>query len=185
MIKRNCLLLLIIALLTACVSNKSTLLIDSEYDDKRNETNYQVFPYGSVIIPGEWYRTNYNNTSRQQFFDNSDGITIAIAFSPCDKYEFNEDGEKKSFDFVTAYYEWDAGHLVSGRQMNQELIESNEADNYIIWRLFGQYNDTPVDNYYLFGEYDGFAKNFCIMATDKWSRGDKIAFLKTMYLGKK
>ena len=68
--------------------------------------------------------------------------------------------------------------------MNQELVESNESENFIIWRAFGENNNTYWDTYFLFGEKNGFANNLSIMTTDKWTKEDKVTFLKKMYLQK-
>jgi hypothetical protein len=144
-----------------------------------------VFPYGSVSIPGQWDKTSYNQVSKQQFFKNEEGVSIAISFGPCNKYEFNADNTKKGFDFVKAFYEWDAEYFVSTFGLKQDLIEENEEDNYIIWRVYGEYNNSNWDTYFLFGEKKGFANSYAIMSTDKWTIERKLDFLKEIYLEKK
>lgn len=141
-----------------------------------------VFPYGSVSIPDEWERTDYNSVSRQQFFKNEDGVTIAVSFGPCNKYEFNADNLKKGFDFVKAFYEWESEYFVSTYGLKQELIEENKVDNYIIWRVYGDYDNSSLDTYFLFGEKNGFANNYSVMITDKWTTESKVSFLKEMWL---
>ena len=179
---KHLLLLFVVAFFSNCVTQRTTTLVGCDYDKAKNQTDYLVFPYGSVAIPGEWNRTTYNQTARQQFFQNPDSIIIAIAFGPCNKYEFNKENTKKGFAFVTAFYEWDSEYFVSNYQLNQEKIESNERDNYIIWRTFGENNNTYWDTYFLFGEKNGFANSFSIMKTEKWNRDEKIDFLRKMYL---
>ena len=169
--------------LTCCTTQRTTTLVGCDYDKNKNQTNYFVFPYGSVSIFGEWIQTSYNQSAKQQFFQNSDSITISVSFGPCNKYEFNKDNSKKGFEFVTAHYEWDSEYFVSNYRLNEEKIESNEKDNFIIWRTFGENNNTYWDTYFLFGEKKGFVSTFAIMKTDKWTKEEKVAFLKGMYLG--
>jgi len=144
-----------------------------------------IFPYGSVSIPDKWEITNYNSASKQQFFKNEEGVIIAIAFAPCNKFEFYRDNSKKGFGFVKAFYEWDSEYFVSTYGLQQNLIEENEKDNYIIWRVYGEHNNSYWDTYFLFGERGGFANNYSIMRTDKWTVEQKIAFLKKIYENKK
>jgi hypothetical protein len=176
--------LLLTILLTSCVAykNSTTTLVSCNYNEKKNQTEYMVFPYGSVSIPDKWEKTIYNKISRQQFFTNSDNIIIAIAFGPYNKYEFNKDGSKKGFEFIKAFYEWESEYFVNNFGLHTEQIESNDIDNFIIWRLFGEYNNSNWDTYFLFGERNGFVKNFAIMKTEEWTAEQKIDFLKTIYL---
>jgi len=181
--KLRYLLSVAIIFFASCATQRTTTIVSCNYDEKKNQTDYMVFPYGSVVISGEWAQTHYNQTARQQFFQNSDSIIISVAFSPCNRYEFNQNNSKKGFEFVTAFYEWDSEYFVDNYRLNQEKIESNEKENFIIWRAFGENNNTYWDTYFLFGEKNGFASNFAIMTTDKWTQEQKVAFLKKMYLG--
>lgn len=185
--KTTYLLLSVCLLLTSCVTQRATTtstIVSCDYDNKKNQTDYQIFPYGSVSIPGKWERTIYNQESKQQFFKNKDGIIIAIVLGPTNKYEFNRDNSKKGFEFVNAFYEWDSDFFVTQYGLKQEIIESNENENYIVWRIFGENNNTHWDSYFLFGEKNGFATNISIMKTEKWSTDEKIAFLKKLFLEK-
>ena len=183
--KIKSLFLFVILLLTSCASQKTTTLVSCDYDKNKNQTDYMVFLYGSVSIPGEWTRTTYNQSAKQQFFQNPDGIIIAISFGPCNKYEFNQDNSKKGFDFVQAFYEWDSEYFVTNYGLNQEKIDFDESNKFIIWRAFGENNNSYWDTYFLFGEKNGFANSFSIMKTEKWSKSEKTAFLKAVYLGNK
>ena len=184
--KRNyCIYLLSIILFVGCATQRTSTIVSCDYDTKHNQTNYMVFPYGSVSLPDKWEKTSYNEVSKQQYFINSDSVRIAIAFSPYNKYEFNRDGSKKGFEFVKAFYEWDSQYFVSNYRLNQEMIESNEKDNYIIWRAFGENNNIYWDAYFLFGEKNGFVSNYSIMTTDKWTIEQKREFLKGIYINKK
>ena len=178
-----CTSLLAILFFANCMAQRTTL-VSCDYDKKRDQTNYVVFPYGSVSIPGKWERTSYNSASKQQYLKNEDGISIAISFGPCNKFEFNADNSKKGFDFVKAYYEWDSEYFVNTFGLQQDSIEKNEISNYIIWRVYGDYNDSHFDTYFLFGEKKGFANTYSIMDNDKWTVEQKLEFLKELYLNK-
>ena len=171
--------------LTSCTifkNNSSTsTIVSCNYNEKKNQTEYMVFPYGQVSISGKWERTSYNSVSKQHFFMNPDSIIIAIGFGPYNKYEFNKDGTKKGFEFIKAFYEWEAEYFAT-YNLDTEEIESDTTNHFIIWRLYGNYKDTFVDTYFLFGEKNGFVKNFAVMITEKWTREQKIDFLKNMYL---
>ncbi len=166
----------------SCAAQKASTITGGEYDERKNQTDYFVLPYGSVSLPGKWIKTKFNNVSNQQFFKNADSVTIAIAFTPVDKYEFNTSNEKKGFEFVKAFYEWDAQYFIHTHKLQQETIESSENQHYIIWHLFGESNNVAYDTYFLFGEKNDQARNFSIMKTDKWSSDEKIKFLKEIFL---
>ena len=176
--------LLSIILFAGCATQRTSTLVSCDYDTKRNQTNYMVFPYGSVSISGKWEQTTYNSVSKQQFFKNEEGIIIAIAFAPCNRYEFNRNNSKKGFDFVKTFYEWDSEYFVSTYGLQKDLIEENEKNNYIIWRVYGEYNNSYWDTYFLFGEKGGFAHNYSMMKTDKWTIEQKITFLREIYENK-
>lgn len=179
------LIVIVLIFLTSCATQRTSTIVGCDYDKNKNQTDYFVFPYGSVSIPGEWNKTSYNQIAKQQFFKNSDSIIISIVFGPCNKYEFNATNPKKGFEFVKALYEWDSEFFVSNYHLDQEIVESNENDNFIIWRVFGENNDTYWDTYILFGEKNGLANNFSVMTTDKWTKEDKVIFLKKIYLQEK
>ena len=180
-----CVFLLTIIVCVGCVVQRTSTIVSCDYNRKKNQTNYIVFPYGSVSLPGKWEKGRYSEVSTQQFFINSDSVIIAIAFGLYNKYEFNQDGAKKGFDFVRAFYEWDSDYFVNTYGLKQDLIEENEINNYIIWRLYGDYNNSHWDTYFLFGENNGFVRNYSIMTTDKWTVEQKIEFLKGIYGNKK
>ena len=184
--KRNYLIyLLTITFLGSCATQRTTTIVSCDYDTKLNQTNYMVFPYGAVSLPNKWEKTNYNSSARQQFFKNEEGVTIAISFAPSNKYEFNTDNSKKGFVFVKAFYEWDSQYFVNTFGLEQDLVEENETDNYIIWRVYGEYNNSQWDTYFLFGEKNGIAHNYSITKSDKWTTEQKMKFLKGIYLDQK
>ncbi len=174
----------LIVVITNCATSSTNTLVSCSYNQEKNLTDYMVFPYGNVSIPGKWIKTNYNSSSRQQFFNNSDSITIAISFGPCNKYEFNQDNSLRRFEFVKNYYEWDSNYFVKSQGFNRELIEENPENNFVIWRLFGTFRNEPLDNYFLFGENNCMVSNFSILKTNKWSREQKTKFLRNLFLNK-
>ena len=174
-------LLTTIIITTSCVAPKATsTIVSCNYNEKKNQTEYMVFPYGSVSIPGKWKQGNYNQIAKQQFFKNSEDVSIAISFGSCEKYEFNHDNALKGFDFVQTFYEWDSEYFVNTYGFSKEMIETDSISNYIIWRIYGDYNNTSCDTYFLFGEKKGIANNFSITETDKWTTEQKIIFLKQL-----
>jgi len=180
--KLHPLLQVIMITLISCTTQKISTIAGSDYDKEKNKTSYFVLPLGSTAIPGEWVRTNYNKVSNQQFFKNGEGISIAIAFTPITGYDFNKDHSKKGFEFTKAFYAWDAGYFEQTHHLQQEKIEENENLNYIIWRVSGISNSANFDTYFLFGEKNGHANSFSITQTDKWTKEQKINFLKELYL---
>ena len=90
----------------------TNMLTSRDYDSKEDKTDYLYFPYGDIALPGKWVETTYNSSSRQQFFINQDSVSIAISFGPCNKVEFNADGNKKGFEFLEMFYNWSLNILL-------------------------------------------------------------------------
>jgi hypothetical protein len=171
-----------IILLTNCATQRTSTIVGGEYNKTKDETEYFVFPYGSVVLPGNWEKTNYNQTSRQQFFINQDSIIIAIAFGRYNKYEFNRDGSKAGFNFVKEYYEWDSEYFIDSHGLKRLLLESDSTNSFLIYRIYGQIEKGKFDTYFLIGEKNGNVSNFSISDTDKWTVGEKINFLRKVFL---
>lgn len=174
-------LLLLTIICIGCSSQQLSTVNSAKYNEQKNRTDYFVLPFGSTSIPGKWTKTKYNEVSHQQFFKNKDSVSIAIAFTPVNKYEFNTKNPKKGFEFVNAFYEWDSEYFVTKHKLQREKIESNELQKYIIWRLLGKLDNANYDTYFLFGEKNGYANNFSVSTTNKWSSEEKVKFLKEMY----
>jgi len=172
-------------LLTNCATHRTSTIVGGNYNETKNETDYFVVPYGSVILPGRWEKTNYNSISRQQFFRNQDSVIIAIAFGRFDKYEFNMNGSETGNNFVKAYYEWDSKYFVESHGLKRQVIESDRTNHFIVYRIFGQIEKGEFDTYFLIGEKNGNISNFSISDTDKWTESEKTIFLKNIYLTEK
>ena len=158
--------------------NTVSTIVGGEYDVKKNVTEYFVYPYGSVALPGKWEKTTYNRTSRQQFFINQDSISVAVAFGRYDNYEFNGGGSIKGFDFLKAYYDWETKYFRGTYGFQSSVIEENKEDNYMLFRVFGNYEDSKYDTYYLLRENSGNVSNITINATSEWTESEKVDFLK-------
>ncbi len=177
-------ILLTVLFLQACTAQKTvSTIIGGEYNKKKDVTEYFVLPFGSTSIPGKWTKQEYNRTSKQQFFKNAENVSIAIAFAPIDRFEFNTKKAKTGYEFVKAYYDWEAEYFTQTHKMKTEIIEANENSNYIIWRVFDDSDNQRFDTYFLFGERNGNANNFSIGITDKWPIEKKIETLKRMFEG--
>ncbi len=182
--KTKYILFIAFIIFTSCATKRVSTIVGREYDKSKNLTNYFVLPFGSTSIPGKWTKSRYNEVSKQQFFINDDSISIAIAFTPINNYEFNTNNSKKGFEFIQAFYEWDSEYFVNTLKLNREQIEVNKNQNYVIWRAYGEKDNATHDTYFLFGEKNGNANSFSILITDKWTKEEKINFLKEMYLNK-
>ena len=176
------LFVLMILLLTSCVPRGTSIIVFSDYDEKANRTDFTVFPYGEIGIPGKWEKAGYNQKSGQQLFENADSVSLAISFAPCSKYDFGTGRTGTGFEFVKAYYEWDSEYFVSQYGMKRNIIEQDSRNNFIIWHLEGLFEGTQVDNYFLFGEKKSYVSSFLILTTDKWTEKEKIIFLKNLFL---
>ena len=172
--------LTLMLLLTNCATTWTSTIVGGEYNASKNVTDYFVIPYGSVSIPGEWTKTNYNSVSKQQFFQNRDSIIIAIAFNRFDKYEFNMNGEHQGFDFVKAYYEWDSKYFVDSHGLQRQEIERDSLNGFITYRIYGQIEKGKFDTFWLVSEKNGNITNISISDTDKWTEIEKLTFMKSL-----
>jgi hypothetical protein len=180
------LFLALVVSLTNCAIQKTTsTIVGCEYNEKTNTTDYFVFPYGSVTIPGKWERTNYLASSKQQFFRNRDSVSLAISFVRFNKYEFNRNGEKSGFEFIKSFYEWDSNYFVESQGLKRQSIETDSTNNFIIYRIYGQKETANINTYFLVAEKKGDIANFSITNVKKWEENEKINFLKAISLTRK
>ena len=166
-----------VALLTNCATQRESTIVGGEYTAAENVTEYFVFPYGKVTLPGKWDKCGYNKIARQQFFTNQDSIIVAIAFGRTDKYEFNKDGTLKGNDFVKAFYEWESEYF-KAEGLESQMFENDSERHYVIYRIYGE----RLDTYFLIGEKNGKVSNFSINITSRWNENEKIDFLKRLFL---
>lgn len=179
-IKHIFVLLLVSVLVSAFMPLEAvaqSTIVGAEYKPDKNITEYYVFPYGEVSLPGKWEKWQYNANARQQFFINDESVLIAISFGAVNDYDFNKKGTLKGYDFVKAYYDWEFEYF-SSSGFESKIIEADQSNSYIIWRIWGQ----KADTYFLFGERNGHVCNFSVNITDKWTEEEKVKFLKSIYL---
>lgn len=161
-----------------CVSTSLSTATGGDYDAKTNTTAYFVLPLGSVSLPGKWTKDHYNSVSNQQFFKNADSVSVAIAFTQCNSYEFSRK-DLKDFAFVKAYYEWDSKYLAERLKVNREILVKDSLQQYIVWRLFGP----NVESYFLFANKNCAVHNYYV-STPRWTKEEKVKFLQELYLKK-
>lgn len=161
---------------TACFSQTRSTATGVQYNSKTNTTDYFVIPLGSVSLPGEWIKEKYNPVSGQQWFVNKDTISVSIALTPCNKFEFSKKS-LKDFAFVKAYYEWDSKYLAEKNHLTRSILVSDSTNQYIIWRLSGAH----YDDYFLFGNKSCKVHNYSLPSRG-WTEEQKIKFLQELYL---
>lgn len=182
MLIRTFYLVILVTTITSCVSSRNSTIVSTNYDETKNETEYIVLPYGKVSLDGKWEKTHYNSVSKQQFFKNKDSVLLAIAFVKSNNYEFNLKGSHTGFEFVKAFYEWDSKYFVETHGLEREVIEENNTNNYMIYRIYENTDKEGFDTYFLIGERNGNASKFSISITEKLTPLEKVQFLKTIYL---
>ncbi|MRJ08742.1 hypothetical protein EDL99_07670 [Ornithobacterium rhinotracheale] len=171
----------ILVFFVGCFSPKSAIstIVGVDYIEKKNATQYMVFPYGNVFIPGKWKETRYFNHSRQQYFENENGNEISISFGPINKIEFNQDGSKKGFDFLKAYFEWEKEYFTNRVKVDVKLIEENPNDNYLIFQIYKKEDGrVKVNNYFFITEKHNTFYNFSAQVLKDWNQEQAINFLK-------
>jgi hypothetical protein len=174
-------LLVIVVSAYGCFPPSATNTITGgKYEPKTNTTDYFVFPLGSVSLPGRWIKERHFSPAGQQWFSNKDSIKVAIAFMPCDKYEFYKP-DLKDQQFLVKFYEWESSFYSKQMKTESKIIESDSTKNYIIWELFDNKN---IDTYFLFGFNKCAVHNYSISGY-KWEANEKIDLLRALYLNKK
>lgn len=129
---------------------------------------------GEVKIPGNWDKLNSIDDSGQTFLKNKDGIIIAIAQNPKKAYPFFK-SNKSDFENVKEFYKWDSDFRKENH-FKTEKIKKNPELEYIIWK----YNDTKLDNVFLFGSSKDNFLNLLVY-TNIWSENEILKFLEDLY----
>ena len=106
---------------------------------------------------------------------------MSIAILPINGFEFNKDNSKKGFEFTKSFYEWDSQYLSNTNRLQVDVIEEDSVKNYILWTI-GDGDSRQIQNYFLFGESNGIAKNYSVQVSKGWSKMQIISFLKDLYL---
>lgn len=174
-------ILLLSLLSTACVTNKTSTVVSINYNKQKNHTDYTVLPYGTVSMPGKWEKGHLNSTSNQQFFRNAESIEIAVALGRFDKYEFNQTGQFKGWNFVQAFCEWEMDYFFTKKGLANAILVEDQVRNFIIYRVYDANEIPKIDTYFLIGEINGNVRNISISITDKWTSEQKVTFLKSLF----
>jgi hypothetical protein len=174
-----------IIFLTNCATQTTSTIEGFKYDATKNETDYFVVPYGSVVLPGKWEKTNYDKSSHQQYFRNQDSVIISIRFGRINFFEFNKNGTQTGYNFIKSFYEWDSKYFVDSFGLKRQLLVSDSTNNFIAYRIYGQIEQGKFDTYFLIGENNGNFSNFSISHTDKLTEKEKTNILKNLFLNKK
>ncbi|MGV4600769.1 hypothetical protein [Ornithobacterium rhinotracheale] len=178
---KSLVVIVILLFLASCSCPKSATytIVGVHYVEKKNITEYMVLPYGTVFIPGKWEKAEYLNHSRQQYFNNENGNRISIALGPNNKFEFNQDGSKKGFDLLKAYFEWEKEYFANTVKVDVKLIEENPNDNYLIFQIYKKEDGMiKVNNYFFITEKHNTFYIFSVQTLGKWNQEQAINFLK-------
>lgn len=62
------------------------------------------------------------------------------------------------------------------------IIEEDSVNNYIVWTIYENINNDPIQHYFLFGESNDIAKNYSVQRTKHWSEAQVVSFLKNLYI---
>lgn len=177
LIKFVIIITVLVSFYSCSITGTSTsTIVSTSYDKDKNLTTHTVFPYGTIDIPNKWGKINYISSSRQYILMNEDSIQLFISFSAIDKYEFNNDKSLQGYDFLKAFYKWDADYFNKEFTLKNEIIEENQTSKYIIYKIFGE----KVNSIFLVHEKDGFITNLSIQINNKWSEHQEIDFLKSL-----
>src|ERR1043165_1275901 len=148
------------------------------YNKRKDQSEYSVLPLGGVILPGKWKKGKYDGTRKQQWFSKrDDSLLLAVTFAPCDAFEFNHDRAKTGFEFVKSYYNWESEYFMKSG-VKAAIIEQDSVKGYLIWRVYGQLPDGPVDNYFAYAESDCRVSSFILYDSPKLQESEKLTFLK-------
>jgi hypothetical protein len=165
-------------LFASCVQQKqnNTSAQSGDYNKEKNVTFYTVYPYGSIMIPGEWTHTTYNDQASQQFFRrNSDSTFIGLGKNPRFKLSCYKRG-MSDYDVVVAFYKWDAQYRES-KGASVDLLKKNEEKVYIVWTAA----EKNKLNTFLYGAKNGLVYNLVIEG-DSLSATNDIVFLEKLFV---
>ncbi|MBX7052457.1 MAG: hypothetical protein K1X54_10520 [Flavobacteriales bacterium] len=174
-------LTLLLLFTLSCSSSKHiSTLVSSTYDEVSNQTTYNVLPLGSVVIPGEWTKTTYNDVSNQQNFTMSNGVSTAIAINQASIYPFYQP-QLSTHDLVREMYKWDAQYFAEQLGTETPILLEDSTQHFIIWQILSE--PKGIDNYYLFGCENGIIFTVFLNAKE-WDIQEKMNFLQTAYRNK-
>jgi hypothetical protein len=175
--KLNLIFGLFFIVLTSCKTTQTSMIIGDNYDEKTNKTTLTLLPYGNVVLPDKWTKTDYNQSSRQHFFQNTDTTTVGVAKNPKEKYPFFK-GNQADYEFVIEFVKWDTDYWKK-QGVKVITIEEKSEKGYILWQAIHEEKD--INMIFLFGAKSGLAYN--LSGTSKnWTEEKIKDFLVDLYL---
>lgn len=170
----------VLAVMAAACSSPQTqeqnkLHVADVYDSHSDQTTLTILPYGDIVIPGKWVKTDYNETSTQHFFTNSDSTVLAVSKNPHEKYPFYKKNLNDS-SFVSEYFKWDADYLVKQGYVTK-LIKDSSGNGYVVWQAVAP----GLDYMYLFGSKEQFGYNL-MLTSDQMNKVERVQFLEDVFL---
>jgi hypothetical protein len=166
----------LIVTLMSCNTTQTSMIVTDNYDKNQNKTTLTLLPYGNIIFPNKWDKTNYNNISKQHFFTNNDSTTIAVAKSPREKYPFYKPNQTDK-EFVSEFVKWD-GDYCKSQGLTVKTINDKSDNGFIVWQVIGDNN--KINTIFIFGSKNKFAYNFS-GTSEKWTEDAIQEFLIKLY----
>ena len=170
--KHKLVTILVIVLSLGCSTTSTSIVIADRYDQYKNVTTLTILPYGNIDIPGQWTKTNYNEVSKQYFFQDNDSTLIAVTKNPQEKYPFYTVALTEN-EFAREFFEWEKNYY---EKQGYEIREKTSGENYVIWTAKGK----DVNTIFIYGAKKGIAYNFGVF-TDNWTEKEKIDFLTGLF----
>ena len=141
------------------------------------------FPYGSLSLPGQWKKTDFNQNSGQQNFKNKDSLSTALLINRASGYPFYTKAMTSNL-FVKAMYEWDANYLTARINGSSKIIKQDTVNHFIVWQITADNDKYQIDNLNLFGCENGIVFTVLAPTAKKLTNEQKINFVRTIYENK-
>lgn len=174
----------VLAFVASCFAPQKTVstLESTNYDETKDQTTFNKFPFGSLSMQGKWKKVSYNPISHQHNFRNIDSIFVAVAINQASSYPFYK-YNMSSNKTVKEMYDWDSKYLAEQIHGSRTVLKQDTINHFILWQLTCDTLKRHVDTYYLFGCENKLI--FSVMVdTEKWDRNQKINFMQSVYKNK-
>lgn len=152
------------------------MIIADRYNKKKDQTTLTILPYGNIVFPGKWKKTDYNPSSKQHFFRNTDSTILIIAKAPQDRFDFYTKNNSDK-EFVAAFYKWENDYWLQ-QGLSSKLFNDQSDQGYILWQLFGQKASTTT---FLLGSKNGYAYNLSTVSKI-WNEKQQQQLLTDIFL---
>lgn len=170
--KIRLLIIIFIGGMLSCSTTKTSTIVSHSYDQSTNTTILTLLPYGGIKIPGNWRKTSYNEISRQHFFENEEGVSIAVTKNLQKKFPFYSSGISPH-DFALKFFEWERDFY---QKQGYTIKKIKTESDYVIWSATGK----DANSVFLYGAKDKFAYNFAVL-NNAWNRIRIIEFLIELF----